>query len=263
MQFLNELCFIWFTKCVLLSDDNSLIQGCLWLLAFVLDNSLILGIWCSTIPHLSGCFLSLDLLSEYRIQHSAIGPLNVTSSYSTWIFCRGFRLNIWLPLRRLVSWINHLPPSCWSTFWKSIFKQQLGCWCEIMDSISNFFCTFTYAIIYVLIRHIIFWLYLYFSSTPVLTSSIDLVFVLYIKCITRKCVWYILRAHGHFRQIIEKLKNINCSFFHMERCVAIYLSKRGSLSPHSISRHKSQSIYYLCDEHAMHPAGHINIQSSG
>ena len=34
-------------------------------------------------------FLSLDLLSGYRIQHCAIGPLYVTSSYSTWIFCRG------------------------------------------------------------------------------------------------------------------------------------------------------------------------------
>ena len=34
-------------------------------------------------------FLSLDLLSEYRIQHGAIGPLYVTSSYSAWIFCRG------------------------------------------------------------------------------------------------------------------------------------------------------------------------------
>ena len=34
-------------------------------------------------------FLSLDLLWEYRIQHGANGPLYVTSSYSTWIFCRG------------------------------------------------------------------------------------------------------------------------------------------------------------------------------
>ena len=32
------------------------IPGCLWLLAFVLNNTLILGIWCSTIPHLPGCF---------------------------------------------------------------------------------------------------------------------------------------------------------------------------------------------------------------
>ena len=34
-------------------------------------------------------FLPLNLLSEYRIQHGAIGPLYVTSSNSTWIFCRG------------------------------------------------------------------------------------------------------------------------------------------------------------------------------
>ena len=26
---------------------------------------------------------------QYRIQHGAFGPLYVTSSYSTWIFCRG------------------------------------------------------------------------------------------------------------------------------------------------------------------------------
>ena len=47
-------CFLWFTNCVLLFDKN-LILGCLWLLVFVL-NILILGIWCSTIPHLPGCF---------------------------------------------------------------------------------------------------------------------------------------------------------------------------------------------------------------
>ena len=41
--------------CVLLFD-KSLILGCLWPLVFVLNNTLILGIWCSTIPHLPGCF---------------------------------------------------------------------------------------------------------------------------------------------------------------------------------------------------------------
>ena len=81
-------CFLWFTDCVLLFDKN-LILGCLWLLVFVLNNILILGIWCSTIPHLPGCFLSLDLLWEYRIRHGANRPLYVTSNYSTWIFCRG------------------------------------------------------------------------------------------------------------------------------------------------------------------------------
>ena len=47
-------CFLWFTNCVLLFDKNRIL-GCLWLLVFVL-NILILGIWCSTIPHLPGCF---------------------------------------------------------------------------------------------------------------------------------------------------------------------------------------------------------------
>ena len=50
-----------------------------------------------------------------------------------------FRLFNWLSLRRLVSWINHLPPACWSTFWKSIFKHQLGCRLFILDSISSLF----------------------------------------------------------------------------------------------------------------------------
>ena len=52
----HEFSFLWFTNCVLLSDDNSLIPRCLWLLAFLLDNTLILIIWCSIIPHLPGCF---------------------------------------------------------------------------------------------------------------------------------------------------------------------------------------------------------------
>ena len=48
-------CFLWFTNCVLLFD-KSLMLGCLWPLVFVLNNILILVIWCSTIPHLPGCF---------------------------------------------------------------------------------------------------------------------------------------------------------------------------------------------------------------
>ena len=125
-------------------------------------------------------FLPLDLLSEYQIQHGAIGPLYVTSSYSTWIFW-SFRLCNWLFLRRLVSLINHLFPACWSIFWKSIFKQQLGCRFDTMDlhflyfDICNYICLDT---------SYNFWLYLYFlnilyfSSTPVLPSSIDVVLVL-------------------------------------------------------------------------------------
>ena len=32
------------------------------------------------------------------------------------------RLCNWLSLWRFVPWINHLPPVCWSTFWKSSLK---------------------------------------------------------------------------------------------------------------------------------------------
>ena len=61
-------------------------------------------------------------------------------------------------------WINHLLPACWPTFWKSTFKQQLGCRFDIMDHISSLFWILTYAIVYVLIHHIIFRLYLYFLN---------------------------------------------------------------------------------------------------
>ena len=60
-------------------------------------------------------FLSLDFLSEYQIQHGAIGPLYVTSSYSTWIFCRwvsGFATeypcDIWC--RGLTTCLLHVGP---------------------------------------------------------------------------------------------------------------------------------------------------------
>ena len=55
--------------------------------------------------------------------------------------------------------INRLPPACWSTFWKSNFKQQLGCGFDITDN-KSYFCVLTYAIIYVLIHQIIFRFYL-------------------------------------------------------------------------------------------------------
>ena len=60
-------------------------------------------------------FLSLDLLWEYRIQHGANGPLYVTSSYSTWIFCRGVSgfatdcpSGVWC--RRLTTCLQHVGP---------------------------------------------------------------------------------------------------------------------------------------------------------
>ena len=89
-----------------------------------------------------------------------------------------FRLCNWLPLRRLVSWINHLPPACWSTFWKSNFKQQLGCRFDIMDNKSYFF-VFWHMQLYMSNFSVLpSWIFFIFSSTLVLTSSIDVVFIL-------------------------------------------------------------------------------------
>ena len=60
--------------------------------------------------------------------------------------------------------VDHLPPACWSTFLKSTLKQQFSCGFDIMDSIYSFFCILTYAIVSVLIHHIIFRLDLYFLN---------------------------------------------------------------------------------------------------
>ena len=106
-------------------------------------------------------FLSLDLLSEYRIQYGAIGPLYVTSSYSTWIFCRGVSgfatdcpCDVWcrgLTTRLLLVDLLEFLNTRWAvglTYW----------------IVYLFFCILTYAIIYVLIHHMIFWLYLHFLN---------------------------------------------------------------------------------------------------
>ena len=129
-------------------------------------------------------FLSLDLLWEYRIQHSANGRLYVTSSYSTWIFCRGVSgfvidcpCGVWC--RGLTTCLLHVGP----TFWKSNFKQQLGCRFDIMNYESYFFVFWHMQLIYMswYIRSFFGFTILnilFFSSTLVLTSSIDVVFIL-------------------------------------------------------------------------------------
>ena len=149
---------------------------CLWPLVFVLKNTLILGIWCSTIPHLPGCFCPWTFFENIGF-NTVLTLLNLDILQGSFRLCNG------LSLRRLVSWNNHLPPACWSTFWKSNFKQQLGCRFDIMDNISYFLCVLTYATIYVLIHQIIFRFYLLrysliFQALFVLTSSIDVVFIL-------------------------------------------------------------------------------------
>ena len=110
-------------------------------------------------------FLSLDRLLEYRIQPGAIGPLYVTSTYSTWIFCRGVSgfatdcpCDVWVC--GLTTCLLHVGPPLGNWFLNTSWAVGLTCWIVSL----HFCCILTYAIIIVLIHHIIFWLYLYFLN---------------------------------------------------------------------------------------------------
>ena len=81
-------CFLWFTNCVLLFDKNINTRMLVTFgICFKQHFDTKYLVFYNTSP--PRMFLSLDLLWEYWIQHGANGPLYVTSSYSTWIFCRG------------------------------------------------------------------------------------------------------------------------------------------------------------------------------
>ena len=128
-------------------------------------------------------FLSLDLLWEYRIQHGTNGPLYVTSSYSTWIFRRGVSgfatdcpCGVWC--RGLTTCLLHVGPPFGNRILNNSWAVDLTLWI-----INPTFYVLTYAIIHVLIHQIIFRFYLpkyslFFASTLVLTSSIDVVFII-------------------------------------------------------------------------------------
>ena len=105
-------------------------------------------------------FLSLDLLWEYRIQHGANGPLYVTSSYSTWIFCsRGSGFATDCPCgywcRGLTTCLLHVDPPFRNWILNNSWAVGLTQWIMNLN-----FCVLTYAIIYVLIHQITFRFYL-------------------------------------------------------------------------------------------------------
>ena len=109
-------------------------------------------------------FLSLGLLSEYRIQHGAIGPLYVTSSYSTWIFGRGVSgfatdcpCDVWC--RGLTTCLLHVGPPFGNRFLNTSWAVGLT-----YGIVYLHFFVFWHMQLYVLIPHIMFWLYLYFLN---------------------------------------------------------------------------------------------------
>ena len=128
-------------------------------------------------------FLPLDLLWEYRIQHGANGPLYVTSSYSTWIFCRGVSgfatdcpCGVWC--RGLTTCFLHVGPPFGNRILNNSWAVGLTSW--IMNliflcfDICNYICLDTSDHFSVLTS----WIFFIFSNTLVLTSSRDAVFIL-------------------------------------------------------------------------------------
>ena len=109
-------------------------------------------------------FLYLDLLSKYRIQHGVIGPLFVTSSYSTWIFCRGVSgfatdcpCDVWC--RGLTTCLLHVGPPFGNRYLNTSWAVGLTYWIVYLHflyfDICNYICLDTS-------YH--FWLYLYFLN---------------------------------------------------------------------------------------------------
>ena len=140
-------------------------------------------------------FLSLDLLSEYRIQHGAIGPLYVTSSYSTWIFCRGLwgfatdcPCDFWC--RGLTICLLHVGPPFRNRFLNTSWAVGLTYWIVYLHfffDICNYICldtSYHFLALSLLLKYSLF-----FSSTPVPTSSIDVVFVLSILIDSKRGTW--------------------------------------------------------------------------
>ena len=62
-------------------------------------------------------FPPLDILLENWIEHVYIPYCDILQ--------RSSRLYNWLSLRSFVSWINHLPPVCWSTLEIKFFMAQV------------------------------------------------------------------------------------------------------------------------------------------
>ena len=110
-----------------IGTQHSLIQNNLWWRCFIYYEIWPLWLSCQDV-FVPGP--SLRILASTRCQRT---PLCHILLLNLDILQGSFRLCNWLSLRRLVSWINHLPPACWSTFRKSNSKQQLGCRFDIMD----------------------------------------------------------------------------------------------------------------------------------
>ena len=148
---LYEFCFIWFTNCVLHSDDNSLIPGWLWLLAFVSNNTLILGIWCSTIPHLPVCFCPWTFFQNIGFNMVPSDPFMSHLATQFGIFCRVVSsfatdcpCNVWC--HGLTTCLLHVGPPFGNRFLNTSWAVGLTYWIVYLQcfflyfDICNYIC---------------------------------------------------------------------------------------------------------------------------
>ena len=130
---LYEFCCLWFTNCVLLSADNNLIPWCLWLLAFVLNNILILGIWCSTRPHLPGCFCPWTFFQNIGFNMVPSNPFRSHLATQLGYSAREFQAlqlvcpcDVWC--RGLTTCLLHVGPPFGNRFLNTIWAVGLTYW---------------------------------------------------------------------------------------------------------------------------------------
>ena len=76
---------------------------------------------------LPGCFRSWTFSLNIGLNMSPMDAFMSCLDSILGYFIGSSRLCNWLSLRRLVPWINHLPPVCWSIFWKSSLKWYYVC----------------------------------------------------------------------------------------------------------------------------------------
>ena len=103
-------------------------------------------------------FLSPDLSSEHRIQHDTIGPLYVTSRYSTNIFYRGvssFACGVWCS--GLTTCLLYVGPLFGNRLLNNNWAVGMTRWTV---NLHYFIGISTYVIVYVLMHPMLFWLYI-------------------------------------------------------------------------------------------------------
>ena len=128
---------LWFTQ--MASEGGVGSQNISFILVFVFDNILTLGVLRSAISHIAGCFCPLTFFQNIGFSMVPFDPfmshLATQLGYSTWEFQA-----LQLIVLAAFGVVDYSLASCmWVHFRISTFQQQLGGRFDIMDSKSSLF----------------------------------------------------------------------------------------------------------------------------